>query len=87
MDVTLEEAIELINEKKQTDQKKHLKQFAEEPELEILNGRFGPYLHYKGNNYKLPKSQSDLETLTAEKCLEIIRAQESRNHKGKANKD
>ena len=87
MDVTLEEAIELINEKKQTDQKKHLKQFAEEPELEILNGRFGPYLHYKGNYYKLPKSQSDLETLTAEKCLEIIRAQESRNHKGKANKD
>ena len=83
MDVTLEEAIELINEKKQTDEKKHLKQFAEEPELEILNGRFGPYLHYKGNNYKLPKSQQDLDALTAEKCLEIIQAQEKKGQKGK----
>ena len=83
MDVTLEEAIKLINEKKQTDEKKHLKQFTEEPELEVLNGRFGPYLHYKGNNYKLPKSQQDLDTLTAEKCLEIIQAQEKRGQKGK----
>ena len=82
MDVTLEEAIELINEKKQTEEKKHLKQFAEEPELEILNGRFGPYLHYKGNNYKLPKSQQDLDALTAEKCLEIIQAQDKKGQKG-----
>ena len=86
MDITLEEAIELINEKKQTEEKKHLKQFAEEPELEVLNGRFGPYLHYKGNNYKLPKSQQDLDALTAEKCMEIIQAQENRSQKAKANK-
>ena len=86
MDITLEEAIELINEKKQTEEKKHLKQFEEEPELEVLNGRFGPYLHYKGNNYKLPKSQQDLDALTAEKCLEIIQAQENRSQKAKANK-
>jgi len=86
MEVTLEEAIELINEKKQTDEKKHLKQFAEEPELEVLNGRFGPYLHYKGNNYKLPKSQQNLDTLTVEKCLEIIQIQDSKTQKGKANK-
>jgi DNA topoisomerase-1 len=86
MEVTLEEAIELINEKKQTDEKKHLKQFAEEPELEVLNGRFGPYLHYKGNNYKLPKSQQNLDTLTVEKCLDIIQIQDSKTQKGKANK-
>ena len=86
MDITLEEAIELINEKKQTEEKKHLKQFEEEPELEVLNGRFGPYLHYKGNNYKLPKSQQDLDALTAEKCLEIIQTQENRSQKAKANK-
>ncbi len=86
MEVTLEEAIELINEKKQTDEKKHLKQFAEEPELEVLNGRFGPYLHYKGNNYKLPKSQQNLDTLTVEKCLEIIQIQDSKTQKAKANK-
>ena len=83
MDVTLEEAIELIEEKKQTEEKKHLKRFAEEPELEVLNGRFGPYLHYKGNNFKLPKSINNIDTLTAEKCLEIIQAQEKKVKKAK----
>jgi len=84
MDVTLEEAVELIEEKKQTDEKKHLRRFAEEPELEVLNGRFGPYLHYKGNNYKLPKSIDNIDTLTVEKCLEIIQVQEKKAKKVKS---
>ena len=78
MDVTLEDAIELLKQKQQNEEQKHLKQFDSEPELEVLNGRFGPYLRYKGANYKLPKSIDNIEGLTVEKCLEIIQAQENR---------
>ena len=78
MAVTLEDAIELLKKKQQNEEQKHLKQFDSEPELEVLNGRFGPYLRYKGANYKLPKSIDNIEGLTVEKCLEIIQAQENR---------
>ena len=78
MAVTLEDAIELLKQKQQNEEQKHLKQFDSEPELEVLNGRFGPYLRYKGVNYKLPKSIDNIEGLTVEKCLEIIQAQENR---------
>ena len=78
MAVTLEDAIELLKQKQQNEEQKHLKQFDSEPELEVLNGRFGPYLRYKGANYKLPKSIDNIEGLTVEKCLEIIQAQENR---------
>ena len=74
MAITLEEAIELITEKRATEAKRHIKQFAEEPELEILNGRYGPYISYKGSNYKIPKDvvPADLNLKT---CLEIIKLQ------------
>ena len=78
MAVTLEDAIELLKQKQQNEEQKHLKQFDSEPELEVLNGRFGPYLRYKGANYKLPNSIDNIEGLTVEKCLEIIQAQENR---------
>ena len=81
MTVTLEEAIELLKQKQQNEEQKHLKQFTEEPELEVLNGRFGPYLRYKGANYKLPKSIENIEDLTVGKCMEIIQAQEKRGKK------
>ena len=81
MTVTLEEAIELLKQKQQNEEQKHLKQFTEEPELEVLNGRFGPYLRYKGANYKLPKSIENIEGLTVGKCMEIIQAQEKRGKK------
>lgn len=55
MDITLERAIELIKEKREKEEKSHLKQFEEEPELEIRAGRWGPYIAYKGKNYKIPK--------------------------------
>ena len=74
MTITLEEAIELITEKRATEAKRHIKQFAEEPELEILNGRYGPYISYKGSNYKIPKDvvPADLNLKT---CMEIIKLQ------------
>lgn len=78
MTVTIEEAIELIKAKQQAEEKKHLKTFQEEPELEIRNGRFGPYIFYKGSNYKLPKSIEDPTLLTVEQCMEIIQAQENK---------
>ncbi len=91
MAITLEEAVELLKQKQQNEEQKHLKQFDGEPELEVLNGRFGPYLRYKGANYKLPKSIENIDSLTAEKCMEIIHAQEnkvgnSRSHRVKTAK-
>lgn len=50
MKVTLEEAEQLILEKRTKEAERHIKKFDEEPELEILNGRYGPYIAYKGNN-------------------------------------
>ena len=73
MSITLEGAIELIESKRQAEASNHLKTFAEEPELEVMNGRFGPYLKYKGNNYKLPKLKDKEPTeLTYEECMDII---------------
>ncbi|MGE4587428.1 MAG: topoisomerase C-terminal repeat-containing protein, partial [Mangrovibacterium sp.] len=46
--------------------------FEEEPELKILNGRWGPYLSYKKKNYKLPKG-TEAESLSLEDCMKIIR--------------
>ena len=72
--VTLEEAIELIDAKKKAEAERIIKEFAEETELQVLNGRFGPYIAYKGNNYKLPKNVTPAE-LTLEECLEIVNKQ------------
>ena len=72
--VTLEEAIELIQQKQQAEAQRHLKKFAEEPELEILNGRYGPYIAYKGSNYKIPKDIVP-EDLSLQACLDIVKLQ------------
>ena len=73
MTVTLERAIELIEEKRHQETKKHLKLFVEDPKMEILNGRYGPYLAYDGKNYRLPKSMHEKATsLTYEECMKII---------------
>ena len=58
LEITLAEAIQLIQEKKDAEAQKHIKKFEEEPELEILNGRYGPYISYKGSNYKIPRTLS-----------------------------
>lgn len=77
--ITLEEAVQLIEEKRQAEADRHLKQFDEEPEMEIINGRFGPYISYKGNNYRLSKAQQERASeLTFAECQDIIREQDER---------
>ncbi len=76
--LTLDQAIGLIEAKRKSEAEKHLKRFDEEPELEILNGRYGPYISYKGINYKLPKSAGDPKSLTAAQCLEIVSQQDDK---------
>ena len=74
MTITLDRAIELILEKRETEQKRHLKSFAEDEKLELLNGKYGPYIAYDGKNYRLPKNKMEnVEALTYEECMTIIK--------------
>lgn len=76
MEVTLDEAIQLILQKREAEEKSHLKQFDEDPELEIRSGRWGPYISYKGKNYKIPKKDADRAAeLTLEECHKIIESE------------
>ena len=77
MTITLDQAIRLVQEKRLTEKKKHLKIFLEDEKLEILNGRYGPYLVYDGKNYRLPKAMHErAEELKYEECMEIIKKNE-----------
>ena len=77
MEITLEEAEQLILEKRQKEAERHIKKFEEEPELEILNGRYGPYMTYKGSNYKIPKDIVP-QDLSLQSCLELIKIQDEK---------
>ena len=75
MTVTLDTAIKLIEEKRQQEAQRHIKQFEEDAKLEILNGRYGPYIAYDGKNYRIPKAQHDKAAqLSYEQCMEIVNA-------------
>lgn len=69
--ITGEEAIELIEDKRKKDKEKLIKTFTENEDIQILNGRFGPYISYNKNNYKIPKD-TDASSLTFEQSMEII---------------
>ncbi|HMM11641.1 MAG TPA: type I DNA topoisomerase [Bacteroidales bacterium] len=69
--VSIDRAIELITEKRQKKEEAVIKAFAEEPELRILNGRFGPYITFKGKNFKIPKG-TDPKALSLQDCRSII---------------
>lgn len=71
--ITLDNAVALINDKRQQEQKRHLKSFDEDPKMEVLNGRYGPYIQYDGTNYRLPKNMHDRAAeLTYEECKNIV---------------
>ena len=71
--ITLDEAVELIEEKRKQETQRHMKVFDEDPKLEVLNGRYGPYLAYDGKNYRLPKSMhAKAAELTYDECMKIV---------------
>ena len=80
--ITAEEAIALILAKREAEANKFIKEFPEIPGLQVLNGRFGPYMAYKpegarkATNYKIPKTQDPRE-LTAEQAQELMKAQDA----------
>ncbi len=73
MTITLDRAIELIEGKRSDDKNKLIKSFAEDPEIQILNGRYGPYIAVGKSNFKIPKSK-DPASLSYEECKAIIKA-------------
>ena len=74
MAITLNEAVGLIQEKRQQEEKRHLKTFAEDPKLEVLNGRYGPYIAYDGKNYRLPKNlHARAAELSYEEAMKIVK--------------
>jgi DNA topoisomerase-1 len=78
--ISLQEAIDLIVAQRESEAKKVLKTFDEEPDIKVMNGRYGPYIVYKKQNVKIPKGK-DAEALTLEECREIV-ADESNISRG-----
>jgi DNA topoisomerase-1 len=73
MAITLDEAVELIESSRKAEQQRHLKTFPEDPKLEVMNGRFGPYIAYDGKNYRLPKAMHERAAeLTYDECMKIV---------------
>lgn len=83
MTVTYDRAVEILKEKQEADANKIIKTFAEDENMQLLNGRWGAYLKIGKNNYKLPKN-IDVEKLTYEECIEISKNQEKPKGKAKA---
>lgn len=77
LETTLDEAIEVIRKKREEDANRIAKTFPEEPGLEVINGRYGPYISYNKKNYKLPKGV-DIASLDLPRCLEIIKEQDDK---------
>jgi DNA topoisomerase-1 len=71
--ITREEAVELIEKSRDQEKQRHVKTFEEDADLEVMNGRYGPYICYKGKNYRMPKAMHEhAAELTYEKCMEIV---------------
>ena len=72
---TLETAIGLIEEKRKQEQQRHIKTFGEDAKLEVMNGRYGPYIAYDGKNYRMPKAMHERAAeLTYEECMALVNA-------------
>ncbi len=82
--VTLERAIELIEEKRKKEREKYITVFKDE-DIQVINGRFGPYIAHAGKNYKIPKG-TDAAKLSLDNCQEIIKTQEAKPAKPTAKK-
>lgn len=76
--ITLDEAVELIEKKRAADANKTLKTFDEDADMQILNGRYGPYIKYKGGNFKIPKTVADPAALSLDECRKIVAEAEAK---------
>ena len=72
--IDIERAIELIGEKRQKDTENTLLVFDNDPDLKVMNGRFGPYVSYKKKNYRISKDV-DPKTLSYEACMALVDAE------------
>ncbi|TGD80706.1 type I DNA topoisomerase [Hymenobacter wooponensis] len=79
--ITAQEAVDLIEAKRKADAERLIKEFAENPEVQVLNGRFGPYIVVGKKNVKIPKGEEPTE-LTLERCLELAAATPDKPAKG-----
>ncbi len=80
-EITLDEAVALIEAKRKADAEKIIKTFEENDGLTILHGRYGPYISYNKNNYKIPKAITDASTLTLDEVMAIIAEQDAKPKK------
>jgi len=83
MDVSTERAIEIIEEKREVEKNRIIQTLGENGEIQVLNGRFGPYFTFEKVNYKIFPKGTDPTTLTLEKCQELIAAQPEAANKKK----
>lgn len=73
MTITLDAAINLIQKKRLQEAQRHLKTFEEDANMEVMNGRYGPYIAYNGKNYRMPKALHEKASeLTYEQCMDIV---------------
>ncbi len=79
--VTAEDGVTLIELKRKTDAERLIKSFAENPDIQVLNGRFGPYIVAGKKNVKIPKGEEPTE-LTLERCQELADATPDKPAKG-----
>ncbi|MBK0404663.1 type I DNA topoisomerase [Adhaeribacter sp. BT258] len=83
--VTEQEAVDLIEAKRKADAEKLIKSFPENPEIQVLNGRFGPYICVGKKNVKIPKGKEPAD-LTLEECLELAAATPDKPARGRFGK-
>lgn len=80
--ITLERSIELIEEKRRQDEQRHLKKFSEDAKLEIMNGRYGPYIVYDGKNFHLPKQMHEkVMEMTYDDCMKVVNGANNKKKK------
>jgi len=83
LEIDLSRAIVLIEEKRKADKEKFIKSYEEDADLQILNGRWGPYISYQKKNYKIPKD-TEPSKLSYEDCLKLVKDGGKKTTKKKA---
>lgn len=78
LSVTLEEAEQMLKEKQEAEAKKVIKVFPDNPDVQILNGRYGPYIAYQKKNYKIPENIEPAD-LNLEACFKVIELQKEKS--------